>query len=188
MNDSNMVEVLALKVTKMTQFAELEEVKHNKHGGGIYGHNNVHSAVTGYMGEYGVKVLYARGGIDCHQNIKNNSMPDLTVFAHKTLETSFSKRSEEVKSWKSGGSWERYGKTITAKHAQDYFLKGIERVWFVEVNRDTNVCIIHGWATPEECLQANTIETSSGTNHQLEVLHRVHEVMSWVDDDTGGWF
>jgi hypothetical protein len=185
---SAMYVVSELTVTKMTTVAEKQCEKFEGRVG-IYGHNEVDRLVTSYMAEFAVRQLYKQGGIDCHQNINNNDMPDLTIFAHKTLDQQFSKREEEVKCWKTGYSWEYYGNTITDYHASKYEAKGRARVWFCEVNRETRTVIVHGWATPAECLEAPNRQTSSGANHQLEVLHRVSEVMAWVDDtEDGSWF
>jgi len=174
-------------VTKMTMMAEKQQEKYEGNMG-VYGHNRVETQVTSYMAEFGVKKLYNQGGVDCHQNINNDTMPDLTVFAHATLDEKFAKRDEEVKCWKTGYSWETYGNTITDFHASKYEAKGRERIWFCEVNRETRTVIVHGWATPVECLEANIRITSSGDNHQLEVLHRVSEVMKWIDDTETSWF
>ena len=155
---------------------------------GVYGHNKVEQQVSGWMGEYAVRVLYRQGGVQAHQNIKDKNAPDLTIPAHSTLQESFETRQEEVKSWKSGFSWNEYGGTCTEYHATEYARKERDKVWFCEVDREQNIVLVHGWATPAEILQSDIRITSSGANHQVEVMHRVSEAMSWVEEDTGSWF
>ncbi len=95
---------------------------------GVYGHNKVEQQVSGWMGEYAVRVLYRQGGVQAHQNIKDKNAPDLTIPAHSTLQESFETRQEEVKSWKSGFSWNEYERcahqtsTITRSRSAFVFL------------------------------------------------------------------
>jgi len=191
---TNIVEVPAVVVTKMRVAAEDQVLKHSGQVG-IYGHNDPDPTITGYMGEYAVRQLYLTGGVDCHQNINNDKMPDLSIFPHTSYDKCHcpistkchTKREEEVKSWKAGYSWEQFGKTVRVEHAEKYAAKQRDRVWFCEVNRETNCVIVHGWASTTDILQAD-IRNTPAANHQLEVLRRVSEIMPWIDDKETGWF
>jgi hypothetical protein len=186
---NNIVVISAETVTKMMAQAEVQCAKFANNVG-KYNHNEVSSTTTSYMAEFAVRELYRAGGVMAIQNINNTQAPDLTIPEHTTLERTIDLQQEEVKCWATGNSWNNWGNTITAYHAERYERKGRSKVWFCEVNRETSSVIVHGWATPSECLQAESIITSSGLNHQLEVLHRCHEVMPWVEDIDvdGGWF
>ena len=181
------VEVPVSVITAMRKKAE-ERVASFQHRIGAYGHNKVEQQVVGWMGEYAVRELYRAGGVNAHQNIKNDDDPDLTIPAHTTLAGSHETRQEECKSWKSGFSWNEYGGTCTVFHAERYARKGRARVWFCEVDKPNRVVIVHGWATPAEILESDIRITSSGENHQLDVLRRVGEVMAWAEEDKDGWF
>lgn len=155
---------------------------------GVYGHNEVERTVKAWFSEYAVRQCYREGGIDAHQNIKDLKAPDLTIPAHTTLGESSGTRQEEVKCWTTGYSWNEYGGTITEYHATQYALKERARVWFCEVDLVSLTVVIHGWSTPAEILEADTRITSSGRNHQVEVMHRISEVMGWIEEDKDGWF
>ena len=186
---NNIVVISAEILTKMMSAAELQCARFARNIG-QYGHNNPDSTVTSYMAEYAVRELYRQGGVQAIQNINDTTAPDLTIPAHRTMSCEFDIRQEEVKCWKSGYSWNNYGYTITAYHAERYERKGRARVWFCEVNRETSTVIVHGWATPAECLLSDTTVTSSGLNHTIKTPHPCSEVMAWITDVDieGGWF
>jgi hypothetical protein len=155
---------------------------------GRYGHNNPARQTNAYKAEYAVRQLYRMSGINAHQNIKDKSAPDLTIPAHTTLNGEQPARQEEVKYWKTGNSFDNYFATIHEFHADKYARKERTRVWFCEV--DGNTVVVHGWATPAEILQSETIITDSGVNYQVEVLHRVSEVLPNIEDVdlSSGWW
>ena len=155
---------------------------------GRYKHNEIPRQVNAYKAEYAVRQLYRMSGINAHQNIKNKSDPDLTIPAHTTLQGEQPARQEEVKFWKTGYSYDNYFATIHEFHADKYARKERARVWFCEV--DGNTVIVHGWATPAEILQSEDIITDSGVNYQVEVLHRVSEVLPNIEDVdfSSGWW
>ena len=180
------MEVPVSVITAMRKKAE-EVVAEFEQRVGVYGHNKVENQVLGWMGEYGVRELYRAGGVNAHQNIKNKFDPDLTIPAHTTLAGSHEVRQEEVKSWRAGSSWNDYGGTCTVYYANLYHNNNRARGWFCEVDMINRVVIVHGWATTAEILASDIRITSSGENHQLDVLRRVGEVMAWRETGKDGW-
>lgn len=171
-------------VTKMRQWAT-DHVQ-NYSGHSQYGHNTVEGKLSGVMAEHAVKMCYNEGdGVTCRHNLANNA-PDLTVDEQTLMEANT--RNEEVKSWQTGFSWNNYGQTITDYHANKYYNQRRQRIWFCEVDIAACSVIIHGWATPSECLEAPTLETSSGINRHIEVLHGITEVMPWIEASGVGWW
>lgn len=156
-----------------------------------YGHNSTDSQVIAWMSEYAVRNLYREGGVEAHQNITDPNAPDLTIPAHRDIHmTEFNTRHEEVKCWKSH-NWLEFGCTVRPHHAEKYERKGRARVWFCEVDLSALTVVVHGWKSPADILASPIIETHGrygGLNHQVEVLNKIGEVMSWVEEDTGGWF
>lgn len=173
------------KLARMTAWANAEVAHFARRGGGLYGHNDVDKTLKGCMGEYAVRTLYRQGNIQAHQTLSREiNAPDITVPSHTILTSIEPARCEEVKTW-DAFHWERFGKTIRPSHAKKYADRGRSRVWFCSADVSTGIVHVHGWATPEEILEAKKIMTQGrygAENHYLEVLHRVHEVMPWVDD------
>jgi len=184
---SDIIPVPAEIVTKMYAKAE-KQVAHFENRYNAYGHNDVEPQVTSFMAEYGVRQAYRSGNVLAHINFGFDA-PDLTIPALTTVYQQTTECThEEVKCWKTGNSWNTYGQTVKVHHAEKYERQGRARVWFCEVNRNTNCVKVWGWATPAEILASPIIETSSGQNHHVEVLHRVSEVMDWVVEEKDGWF
>ena len=181
---SNIYVIPEVVWTKMHKWAEHEVMKYEGHYP-EYGHNKVKQTVIGVAGEYGTKQLYAYGDIQANQTLKGFEA-DLLLPK--------SKRQEEVKTWQSGYSFDKYFGTVTPKHAKQYHDKQRDRVWFCEVNYETRTVTVHGWLTPAEILECRIIETDGrygGKNHLCEVMHRVEDVMGWIEtDDTrlGRWW
>lgn len=189
-NKINNIYTVSEKVALLMRQKAKDVVAKFSNNVGIYGHNKVERQVKAYMSEYAVKMLYGASGIKCFQNIKDSNAPDLTISEYDTLNGHVPMRHEEVKCWATGFSWDEYGCTITEYHAERYMRKQRARVWFCEVDLHNRTVVVHGWATPDEILASETRITSSGVNHQVEVLHRCREVMPNVEDiDTSlGWF
>lgn len=185
----NIYQISSKTILQMREVAK-DKVAKYANNVGVYGHNKVERQVLAWMGEYAVRQLYRVSGINAHQNIVSDDDPDLTIPAHTTLSTQEPARQEEVKSWKTGYSWDEYGGTITEFHAEKYARKNRARVWFCEVDMTTGVVVVHGWLTPAEILECDTRITSSGVNYQALVMHRVSEVLPNIEDVdlSGGWW
>jgi len=186
---NNIVQIAPDVMRKMRAWSEQEVAKHSDP---LYGHNDPEPTMRGVMGEYAVRELYRHGGIQAKQNLAKFD-PDLTIPKHMTLQGEQPARCEEVKSWADGYIYDKWGNTVRPSQANRYHAKGRARVWFCSCDVSTGIVVVHGWATTQEIIDAPIIETDGrfgAPNHYIEVLHRVHEVLPYVDtvDDNGGWF
>ena len=185
---ANNIVTISEKITvKMRLYSEGEVAKHIGHYP-EYGHNKVTNTLCGVMGEFAVRQLYRVGGCEARQTLKGHE-PDLIV---PDVCGNGGQRLEEVKSWQSGYSWDRFGKTIRITHADDYHAKGRDRVWFCEVDIMNRTVIVHGWVSTADIVSSIIITTDGpygGENHLVEVLNKVDEVMAWIEPvyDTGWW-
>lgn len=170
-------------VAKMRAKAEKDVLAFR--GVGLYGHNEVETALRGIMGEWAVRCKYREGGVQAHWNDKNTH-PDISIPAHTLLDGEHDARCEEVKTWAHGYIWDNYGKTVRPRHAEKYERKDRDKIWFCSADTNTGTVFIHGWATPAEVLACEIIETTGAygaPNHYVEDLHACSEVMPWVDEE-----
>jgi len=170
---------------RLNEFAQQEVMKFQGREG-IYNHNKVQSTLVGLMSEYAVRGLYRQGGVQAHmsQTARGFRDPDIVIPGGRT---------EEVKAWTLGYIWDTWGKTVKPSHAEFYEARGRERIWFCEADPSTGIVRVHGWATPAEVLESELIFTEGrfgDWNHSVQDLHRVSEVMPWVEEteSTEGWW